>query len=219
MFNAYKLPALMLAAVTLGPLNAQADTLTYTGITISNGAIEGINLSGQTATVTIEFADGLTALDGVYVLGPIAYAAYEFSEAGLFVVDTPQDNLEFGSLKNSSSTFDLSFYDQEFNSGGFLGMLSGTTAGDQGLAPLDGETLPQFFTRIGDGQSISFIQSDGFQMLNSGFSTLNNGAVSVTGRISGQTGSDVTLTLNTIPEPAALTLLLIGSTTMLRRTR
>ena len=216
MFNAFKSAALLIAALTLAPINAHAASLTYSGITVSNGALNGINIEGQTATVHIQFADGLTAQDGYYVLGPIAYASYEFSEAGLFVVDTPQDTLDFGSLV-SGSTYDLSFYDREFNSGGFLGMLSGTTAGDQGLAPLDGETLPQFFTRIGDGQSISFIQSGGFQMLNAGFSTLNNGAVTVTGRISGQTGSAVTLTLNTIPEPATLTLLLLTTPALLHR--
>lgn len=175
-----------------------ADTLVYTGIGVREGAINGIDLTGRTATVSISFADGLTASGGVYTLGAISSATYSFSGVGSFTVDAPQSDLQFGSVLG----FELSFFDPDFSP---LGMLSGTTAGDIGLDPLDGESLPALFTRLGDGTSIQFIQSTDFQMLNFEAGTLNGGTATVTTNIVGLRGSDVTLTL--IPTPATFALL------------
>jgi len=194
----------------MAPAQAQADTLTYTGINVQNGAIDGVNLAGQTATVTIEFADGLTASGGVYHLGPISWATYEFSQAGLFSIDSPQNDLDFGSVNG----FELSFFQASLNT---LGMLSGTTAGDVGLDPLEGETLQALFNRLGDGADIHFTQPSNFQMLNPEIGTLNGGASSVTSRITGQIGSQVTLTLNIVPEPASMVALGLGGMGLLVR--
>jgi len=87
----------------------------------------------------------------------------------------------------------VSFFDEDFSP---LGMLSGTTAGSAGLAPLDGETLADMFARLGDGSNIAFTQSLDFQMLNSVIGTLNGGASSITSDITGQINSTVTLTLS-----------------------
>lgn len=189
---------------------AHADTLVYTGIGVREGAINGVDLTGQTATVTISFADGLTANNDVYTLGAITSASYRFSGAGLFTVDAPQSDLQFGSVLG----FELSFFDPDFSP---LGMLSGTTAGNIGLDPLNGETLPQLFSRLGDGTNIQFIQSTNFQMLNLEAGTLNGGAATVTTNIVGLSGSDVTLTL--IPTPATLALLGVAAPFARRRTR
>ena len=55
---------------------ANADTLTYRGVIVESGAIDGNDLTGQTATISITFADGLTASGGVYSLGVISAASY-----------------------------------------------------------------------------------------------------------------------------------------------
>lgn len=202
--------AVIAASIAIAPPQANADTLTYTGITVRDGAIDGNFLGGQTATVSIEFASGLTALGGVYGLGALTSATYEFSVAGLFTVDAPQDNLEFGSVLG----FELSFFDEDFNP---LGMLSGTTAGDIGLDPLDGESLPDLFARLGDGSTINFAQSGDFQMLTRAAGSLNGGASIVTLPIAGLAGSSVTLTY--VPPPATLAMLGLAGVTARRRRR
>lgn len=189
---------------------AHADTLTYTGIEIGQGIIDDIDLFGQTATVSIEFAPGLTASNGVYKLGTIISATYEFSEAGLFKVDTPEEDLEFGSVND----FELSFFDPDLIP---LGMLSGTTAGNIGLDPLEGESLPQLFSRLGDGSSISFTQSDSFQMLNPVIGGLNGGESEVMLGIVGVPGSEVTLTF--VPSPGATAVMTVALLGVTRRRR
>jgi hypothetical protein len=169
---------------------AVADTLTYSNVVVRNGSINNQNLAGQTATITIEFADGLTASGGKYTLGAISSATYEFSGAGSFTVDTPQDNLEFGTL--GSGAYDLCFYDEGFNP---LGMLSGCSAGAGGRSPNDGETIGDFFSRLG-GSELSFFSAQDFQMLNAAIGTLDNGASSITEDIVGLAGSSVTIAYN-----------------------
>ncbi len=191
-------------------VRASTDVLRYTGIEVHEGAIDGIDLAGQIATVEIEFASGLVASDETYKLGSLISARYEFSDAGLYVVDNPQDTLEFGNVND----FDLSFFDSTLD----LRMLSGATAGDQpGFDPLDGETLGEFFRRWGDGHTIDFTSSTNFQMLNISIGGLNGGASFVTMDIVGLGQSDVTLTY--VPAPSTGVLLCAGLYVLGRRRR
>ncbi len=188
-----------LAAALFTGGTATADSLIYEGIDVGRGEIDGVALRGQTATVSIEFASGLTAFDSgsgiVFDLGVLTSATYSFSDAGDFSVDVTQDNLHFGSPLG----FDLSFFDainRDFR------MLSGTTAGDAGLSPLVGETLGDMFNRLGDGSAIDFEQSGNFQMLNPQIGGLNGGQNFVTDNIVGNALSMVSLSY--VPEPGTL---------------
>lgn len=190
-------------------VNASTDVLTYSGIVVGDGAIDGVSLQGQTATVEIEFQSGLRASGETFILGTLISARYVFSEAGSFVIDTPQDTLEFGNVND----FDLSFFDPTLD----LRMLSGASAGDQpGFDPRDGEDLRTFFHRWGDGRSIDFISSSRFQMLNRSIGGLNGGTSTVTANIVGAAQSDVTLTY--VPTPAS-SLVIWGSVALVARRR
>lgn len=180
---------------SVGP-EASADVITIRGIRVSSGAIDGRDLTGQMATVRIEFAGGLFADGEVFHLGTPTSASYEFSGAGLFIVDVPQSGIDFGSV----SGWEMSF----FNPGSF-NMLSGTTAGDIGLDPVNGETLSSMFRRLGNGTDISFSQAVNFQMLNPPIGGLNGGASFVTEDLVGAIESQVTASYN-VPAPGALAL-------------
>lgn len=188
----HKAAAGLLAVSLLATSTAAADTLTYEGIGVAVGSINGVSLAGQTATVSIEFSAGLTAFDSgigvVFDLGVLTSATYTFSQAGSFTVDNPQVGLQFG----SPAGFDLSFFDAlNFD----LQMLSGSYAGEsQGMGPLVGESLGDLFHRLGDGTSISFVPPTLFQMLNPSIGGLNEGEDQVTLDIVGDTNSAVTLT-------------------------
>ena len=179
-----------LAAAFLSAGVATADTLTYEGILVASGEINGMNLTGQTATVSIEFSGDLIAFDSgnsiVFDLGVLLSATYTFSGAGAFSVDVTQDGLRFGSPGN----FDLAFYDSANSA---FGMLSGTTAGNVGLVPQVGETMEGLFQRLSAGSTIAFLQSTNFQMLNPLIGGLNGGQDFVTTDIVGSAGSQVTL--------------------------
>ena len=218
MTRCLSLVAITLFVFTLVPVQLDADTLTYEGITVAFGEIDGVDLTGQTATVFIEFADGLTAIDDgghiAFDLGVLTSATYSFSGAGAFSVDVPQDNLYFGT---STFGWDLSFWDMpNFD----IFMASGTTAGSVGMSPIVGETLGDMFNRLGDGSSISFTQSEDFQMLNPPIGGLNGGTSNVTLDIAGLAGSQVTLTYNkAIPEPSTFLVLGLVSAGMFNRRR
>lgn len=191
-------------------VHASTDVLTYSGIVVADGAIDGVSLAGQIATVEIEFQSGLLASEETFRLGTLISARYEFSDAGSFVIDTPQDSLEFGNVNG----FDLSFFDPTLD----LRMLSGASAGDQpGFDPRDGENLREFFLRWGDGRSIDFISSSRFQMLNRSIGGLNSGTSAVTANIVGAGQSDVTLTY--VPTPASSVVICGGAALVSRRRR
>ena len=66
---------------------------------------------------------------------------------------------------------------------------------DVGIAVAIEISLPEMFARLGDGTSINFTQSTGFQMLNPIIGGLNGDESFVTSGIVGDSGSKVTLTL------------------------
>ena len=196
------------------------DTLTYSNVLVEEGAIDGQSVGGQTATITIEFQSGLIAEESpfggvVYGLGELSSASYEFSQAGFFAIDSPQANLEFGSL-TPNDQFELSFFEEDLDP---LNMLSGATAGNIGLDPLVGETLSEMFARLGDGSSISFTQPTVFEMLNTRIGSMNGGSSFVTQNIVGDIGNEVTLTLNVVPEPASTFALGLFAFALIRRSR
>ncbi|MEM7453301.1 MAG: hypothetical protein AAF456_02990 [Planctomycetota bacterium] len=207
-------------AMALSQSVVQADSLVFSNIFVDTGSIDGQSLIGQTATVTIDFQSGLVAEQSpfggvVFVLGQPTSATYEFSEAGSFSVDVPESSLEFGSL-TTGTQYELSLFNEDLST---LNMLSGTTAGNIGLDPLVGESLPAMFARLGDGTSISFTQAVDFQMLNQGIGSLNGGLSFVTHDIGGNSGSNVTLRLVSVPEPGSVLALSICSVWFLRRIR
>ena len=193
---------LALLAVLLSPMAANADLITWSS-TVESGGINGSSLVGETIQLIVDFTDdqvfdaaGLMTLSVAtsFINLPDSFGLLDFDDAAF-------DNVEFGQAF-------VNFFIIEF------GGLSQGTNGDnnEGLLPLGGETISQFFTRVGDGTTINFFSDQRFQGPAVG-TTFNGGTYTVTGadlRFGISAETTVTFTAVPVPEPGTLALLGLG---------
>ncbi|WP_372369894.1 FG-GAP-like repeat-containing protein [Candidatus Uabimicrobium sp. HlEnr_7] len=168
-------------------IHIQAEILTYSGATVESGNINGIDVSGEGVTVSVEINDGLFFENGSADLGTPLSITYEFSNFGTFKIDNIRKSV-ITANRNAAAPF---FFDEQ----GFI-YSSPAQFGSNLLASQNGESITDYATRIASFTNRIF--SIPFPAIKTGV-VGNNGNDTITQEINYTSGNVITLSIENSP--------------------
>ncbi|MEK6234242.1 MAG: hypothetical protein N2C14_05995 [Planctomycetales bacterium] len=200
--------------IFLSAANLPAEVITWSS-TVGHGGIDGTDVTGEAIEYVVDFTD-----DQV------------FDATGMMVLSNATSSINlpdsFGLMDFDDSDFDTVRFGNHLTGlfivewGSPLSLTGTNGDNNEGLSPNPGETLSEFFARVGTGGAIAFTSDAAFSGVIIG-ATFNGGTLAVTNddlAFASGVATTVTLGSASVPEPSGFLLLgLFGLFPLARRVR